>query len=200
MRLKHKKKENKMNKLMITIAAVACAASVNAAALMWGARNIIIPVATDTSVSQSGIVMSSGTKFDAAALTVALFWVDNSGDKISIGSYTTTGSGLITSQTLGDSSSNKTLYNAMLAEGDDYYPSYYFTATYKTATGTYAYEGTATATTPIGNLPSSNIGVTANFANAGSWTYTAGSAVPEPTSGLLMLLGMAGLALRRRRA
>ena len=33
------------------------------------------------------------------------------------------------------------------------------------------------------------------FASTGSW-----AAVPEPTSGLLMLLGMAGLALRRRRA
>ena len=33
------------------------------------------------------------------------------------------------------------------------------------------------------------------FTSTGSW-----SAVPEPTSGLLMLLGMAGLALRRRRA
>lgn len=32
------------------------------------------------------------------------------------------------------------------------------------------------------------------FQGAGKW-----SAVPEPTSGLLMLLGMAGLALRRRR-
>ena len=32
-------------------------------------------------------------------------------------------------------------------------------------------------------------------ATGGTWT-----AVPEPTSGLLMLLGMAGLALRRRRA
>ena len=32
----------------------------------------------------------------------------------------------------------------------------------------------------------------------GGWVSTA--AVPEPTSGLLMLLGMAGLALRRRRA
>ena len=33
------------------------------------------------------------------------------------------------------------------------------------------------------------------FASTGSW-----AAVPEPTSGLLMLLGMAGLALKRKRA
>jgi len=35
-----------------------------------------------------------------------------------------------------------------------------------------------------------------NFATGGNFT----ASVPEPTSGLLMLLGMAGLALRRRRA
>ena len=39
--------------------------------------------------------------------------------------------------------------------------------------------------------------VAAGYAGAG-W-YSA-AAVPEPTSGLLMLLGMAGLALRRKRA
>ena len=36
---------------------------------------------------------------------------------------------------------------------------------------------------------------TASAGNAGAW-----SAVPEPTSGLLLLLGVVGLALRRRRA
>ncbi|MBQ3289143.1 MAG: PEP-CTERM sorting domain-containing protein [Kiritimatiellae bacterium] len=41
----------------------------------------------------------------------------------------------------------------------------------------------ATATVPLG------------FGSGGEWTVA-----PEPTSGLLMLLGMAGLALRRRRA
>ena len=34
----------------------------------------------------------------------------------------------------------------------------------------------------------------------GAGWYSASAPVPEPTSGLLMLLGMAGLALRRRRA
>ena len=37
--------------------------------------------------------------------------------------------------------------------------------------------------------------MTVAFASTGSW-----AAVPEPTSGLLMLLGMTGLALRRKRA
>ena len=37
--------------------------------------------------------------------------------------------------------------------------------------------------------------------NASNWkSYGTSSSVPEPTSGLLMLLGMAGLALRRKRA
>ena len=34
----------------------------------------------------------------------------------------------------------------------------------------------------------------------GAGWYTASSNVPEPTSGLLMLLGVAGLALKRKRA
>ena len=41
-----------------------------------------------------------------------------------------------------------------------------------------------------------------NFKTAGpsGWTVAGGSAVPEPTSGLLLLLGVAGLALRRKHA
>ena len=43
---------------------------------------------------------------------------------------------------------------------------------------------------------------TIGFGNQATYTSTPGNwaAVPEPTSGLLMLLGVAGLALRRKRA
>ena len=48
-----------------------------------------------------------------------------------------------------------------------------------------------------GGIASFNFGAVDSVA----WTGEVGSAsVPEPTSGLLMLLGVAGLALRRRRA
>jgi len=50
---------------------------------------------------------------------------------------------------------------------------------------------TGTATVSFGNM-------TSQTQNASNWAGS--SPVPEPTSGLLMLLGMAGLALRRKRA
>ena len=61
------------------------------------------------------------------------------------------------------------------------------TWTAATDVSTYQYTPPATGTTLGLNA--------ASFANSGTIT-----SVPEPTSGLLMLVGLAGLALRRRRA
>jgi len=190
-----------MKKLMIMAVVAVAAVASQAANITWGARNIYIPVAADAAVDQTGIVPTSGNKFAADALTVALYWVDTSSTRHSLGSFATTGDGVIAAQTLGNSSTDTALYNAMLAEeaGGTYKPSYYFTATYTSTTGTYVYEGTAAATSPIANLPNGNIGVSANFSTAGSWSYTA-AAEPEPTSGILLMLGLAGLALKRKRA
>ena len=46
-------------------------------------------------------------------------------------------------------------------------------------------------------------GLTSDTWSGAGFTYATGgnfTAVPEPTSGLLLLLGMAGLALKRKRA
>ena len=53
---------------------------------------------------------------------------------------------------------------------------------------------------PLSALASDVGTMTISFGNQGNYTKAAGNwvNVPEPTSGLLMLLGVAGLALRRR--
>ena len=63
---------------------------------------------------------------------------------------------------------------------------------YKGNVGSYTFEADADAT--IGNMD------TVIFGHEVGTTALAWSAVPEPTSGLLLLLGVAGLALKRKRA
>jgi hypothetical protein len=56
-------------------------------------------------------------------------------------------------------------------------------------------------TMPLNGNTSINFTTGAGFASSGSqWSASGWQNVPEPTSGLLLLMGVAGLALRRRRA
>ena len=74
-------------------------------------------------------------------------------------------------------------------------------ATVADATKAFITEVGSTAINNIGGADTLQFGdISEATAVAGNW-YNLGSApIPEPTSGLLILLGMAGLALRRRRA
>ena len=67
--------------------------------------------------------------------------------------------------------------------------------------GIYDYSG-ATMTAEIrGTVTTISTGLTSfSSTTPTSWTVSGIEGVPEPTSGLLMLVGLAGLALRRKRA
>ncbi len=50
----------------------------------------------------------------------------------------------------------------------------------------------------IGTLPTIEDAIAAGWTAAGGGGGGGGSTIPEPTSGLLLLLGVAGLALKRK--
>ena len=87
--------------------------------------------------------------------------------------------------------SNVNFSNDALVAGESY--NFYFVLTdgskeFTSTTKTVAAQATSTQSISFGNMASAT-------QNASNW-----AAVPEPTSGLLMLLGVAGLALKRKRA
>ena len=69
--------------------------------------------------------------------------------------------------------------------------------------GDFDYSAATLTTTISGSITTAGMGATTlTTATPSAWTVSGitAVAVPEPTSGLLMLVGLAGLALRRRRA
>ena len=66
--------------------------------------------------------------------------------------------------------------------------------------GDYDYTAATISATISGTVTTKASGFTTLADNPTTWTVSGVTAVPEPTSGLLMLVGLAGLALRRRRA
>ena len=160
-----------MKKLLVILTIALSAIVANAASWKWTAANIYDP--TD-----------SATKLTGG--TATLYAYLSSADASTAVSLTTTS---VASGSISVTFENSTSTVA----GNDY--SFYFILesgdyTYTSATiGPKAAQATDTTTVGFGNLKTATT-------TGGGWQT---AAVPEPTSGLLMLLGMAGLALRRRR-
>jgi len=179
-----------MKKLIVAVAVALIGVAVQAATVNWSMN--AIQSSPDTAVGAGWVVQvfDSSVTYDydkAAAGTIAP-WV--SGATVAAGtSFRAAGS------TTMDNGTSKDIYAVIydatsIAGAKNYIVSDVLTITANAAGSTVnAAFGAMTGTT------------SANKFLGKSWTAVGGSStIPEPTSGLLLALGVAGLALRRRRA
>ena len=189
-----------MKKLMIALAAVAVGIAANAASISWATTKGYLYDGTGDSASK----LTSGTAYlvlstYAQSDLVSLF-ASNDGNAATTltalqekTQYLGTGeigeNARITGSGTTSATDSITAYFVVF-NGDNMYIS---------DTATSDYDGLAQAhdLTFGTSMTASSKALPSDGAYSGAGWYTA---VPEPTSGLLMLLGMAGLALRRRRA
>ena len=187
-----------MKKLVMSIAAIALASSLYAATAAWGFKN-------DGAKTYANAM---AYMVDNAQLSTILAALDAGGSDIAstmegyaLSSKALSSKGAGTSSygsaTSGDNYNWIVVMSggSAIADGMTYYSTDAISYATLNAAGAIA-EGAATPSTYyiVDDTVNRLTGTSGTIGSGG------GSSVPEPTSGLLVLLGVAGLALRRRRA
>ena len=169
-----------MKKLIMFVCAVIMAGFANAAAVQWNSGTF-----------NEGFVGPDGSSLArSTAYTVTVSFYSDA-----------TGTDLLTTSTATSAKPNgafSTTTDDVFAAGSTYYVSAIIRANDGSATWEVGLTSFTTGDTGNANL---NFTTGAGFDTTGQkWASGGWQAIPEPTSGLLMLVGLAGLTLRRRRA
>ena len=180
-----------MKKLIVLAAGAMLAAVTNAAAVGW---NMAGAAGYTGDAYNFFIIGENGA--DSIATITALLDAGNSVDAYAFGSGKIAANG---TGTVAASASGKTLdagtYESFFVLFDSASPTS-GESKYVVVSGASNLTKTIAATTA--NITFASGSAASILSNTDNWKSY--GAVPEPTSGLLMLLGMAGLALRRKRA
>ena len=181
-----------MKKLLIALSAITCAVSVHAAAVGWSIGGNNTAYANDAYM----LFVIGQNNVESVATITALLDAGTSVDSYAFGSGAIAANGNVN---VGATASGKSLdagtYTSFLVVFDSASPAA-GSSQYVVISGGANQSRTIAATTATSTFAAGNVASILN--NTSNWKSY--GAVPEPTSGLLMLLGVAGLALRRRRA
>ena len=201
-----RRKNKKMKRLMIAAVAVCAAAMTQAASISWTSNNMSL---TDAGgVAQGGqltgytlVLVNLGSTIDWDKATVIPSVASATSEKTTFSFNTSTGSkrGRVNGQvnfSYASGADNNFIDNGdylalMFQDSEGNLSKLTYTAT-GAEVGNEAVFHVSGLSNNQSSIPATDakIGLTGNFT----------AAVPEPTSALLMLLGVAGLAIRRRRA
>ena len=171
-----------MKKLMIALAAVATAMVVQAASVSWG---------VDMTLQDANFTDVEGT--------VAFYLTSDLSSPLASSPFDIQAGGVVSGTVTGEDQKSWTARITItnFDEGGAFYTDYVFdmdTVTHAGSPDANTYLAALGAEVTSAFLKDYSLDLTASAASQGF------TAVPEPTSGLLILLGMAGLALKRKRA
>ena len=188
-----------MKKLIMAFAVVACAAMAQAAVVKWS---------TDTAVT------FGGTKLGNQTVNLYLVGVSGQADVLFDTRTTANAPAAKKGQLAAGSGTGQSAYDysstlaggAFMTTDDppaDAGRQYYMVITYNDGTKDYTYTSSAVASSGLSSTSLGSVAFTFTDTIStveGTKNAWVAAPVPEPTSGLLMLVGFGALALRRRRA
>ena len=196
------KVNTKMKKLVIAVAMIAVSAVVNAASFSWttsglaSTKNIYASDATTllyAANSSAMIYLFDTDVISQADLLSGLREGNAITDYSSVASQSIASNSRITTQAVSyGTAGNEYKFYVAIVNGDEVFLGANSTAAAQASDTAFIYSNGMGSATKVQFADSET-----EFGTAGWYSTTA---VPEPTSGLLLLLGMAGLALKRKQA